>query len=204
MAAEWRSGECRRRPVATPASQRTLCPRPSPAASQVDAIALSAGTGGTIAGLSQSLRQLNPQLRVYIIDPPSSSLAAYVRTGHLAPSPGATITEGIGIGRLTANMALARVDAAFDGVDQEAVDMAYHLLHHEGLFVGPSAALNVTAAVKAARQLGPGHVVVTVLCDGGDRYRSKLYNAEWLASKGLRLPVPAREPQPWHELSFVS
>lgn len=171
---------------------------------QVDAIALSAGTGGTIAGLSQSLRQRNPGVRVYLIDPPSSSLAAYVRTGTLAPSHGATITEGIGIGRLTANMALARVDGVFDGVDQEAVDMAYHLLHHEGLFVGPSAALNVTGAVKAARTLGPGHVIVTVLCDGGDRYRSKLYDAAWLQSKGLRVPVPSHEARAWHDLAFVS
>lgn len=154
---------------------------------KVDAIALAAGTGGTIAGISTYLRERNPALKVFLIDPPGSALASLVRTGELTPSAGPTIVEGIGIGRLTANFAAAlpHVDGAFDGTDAEAVDMAYFLLRNEGLFVGPSAALNVVGAVKAARQLGPGHTVVTVICDGGDRYRSKLYSPAWLAGQGL-------------------
>lgn len=155
------------------------------AGGRVDAFVAAAGTGGTIAGCSTFLREVNPSLRVFLIDPPGSSLAGYVETGLMGPAPGSTITEGIGIGRLTANFASARVDAALRGTDQEAVDMAYYLLRREGLFVGPSAALNVVGAVKAARALGPGHTVVAVLCDGGARYGSKLYNTGWLAEKGL-------------------
>ena len=131
---------------------------------------------------------------------------------------GTPITEGIGINRLTANFAAATVDAAFRGTNQEALDMAYYLLRYvsvacvlsislgvvmlssphaprpqtcsrEGLFVGPSAALNVAGAVKAARLLGPGHTIVTVLCDGGERYRSKIYSPAWLAERGLAVGV---------------
>ena len=95
------------------------------------------------------------------------------------------MTEGIGIGRVTANFGCAKLDGAFAGTDREAIEMAYHLKKHDGVFVGPSAALNAVGAVKLARKLGPGHTVVTVLCDGGDRYRSKMYTASWLAEKGL-------------------
>jgi cysteine synthase A len=154
---------------------------------RVDGVVCAAGTGGTIAGLSTYLRERNPALRVYLIDPPGSSLAGYVETGRMEPVAGTTITEGIGVGRLTANFASARIDGAFRGTDQEAVEMAYYLLRREGVFVGPSAALNVVGAVKLARKLGPGHTVVTVLCDGGDRYRSKLYNPKWMEEKGFVL-----------------
>lgn len=155
---------------------------------RVDALALAAGTGGTIAGVSMFLRERNPALKVFLIDPPGSTLLALVRRGIVEASPGSTaIMEGVGIGRKTANFALARVDAAFEGSDQEALDMAYFLLRNEGVFVGPSAALNVVAAVKAARVMGPGKTIATVLCDGGDRYRSKLYSPAWLAERGLRI-----------------
>lgn len=156
------------------------------AGGRIDALALSAGTGGTLGGLAACLREANPQLRVFLIDPPGSSLKAWVETGTLTPSTGSSICEGIGLERITSNFRAALpVDAAFAGTDQEALDMAYYLLKHEGVFVGPSAALNVCAAVKAARALGPGHTVVTVLCDSGANYRSKMFSRQWLADNGL-------------------
>jgi cysteine synthase len=154
-------------------------------AGRLDAFVCSSGTGGTISGVSRFLKSVSPGVRVYLIDPPGSVLAHYVRTGTPKASPGSTIAEGIGIGRVTANFGSARIDAAFDGTDTEAVEMAHYLLRREGLWVGPSAALNAVGAVKAARALGPGHTVVTVLCDGGGRYASKLYNPAWLAEKGF-------------------
>lgn len=160
----------------------------------VDAFAVSAGTGGTIGGLACYLRERNPTLRVYLADPPGSALASYVQRGELVASAGTTIAEGIGIARLTRNFEAATpIDAAFTVSDQDTVDMAFYLLRQEGVFVGPSAALNVVAAVKAARQLGPGHTVVTVLCDGGRNYMTKMYGADgaWLESRGLRMPTPA-------------
>jgi len=160
------------------------------AGGRVDALALAAGTGGTIGGLTTALRARNPALRVFLIDPPGSSLAALVTRGALAASPGATINEGVGIGRLTANFSLALdagIEEAFAGVDAEVVDMAAFLLRREGLHVGPSAALNVCGAVKAARRLGPGHTVVTVICDGGARYGTKLWapDGAFLRERGL-------------------
>lgn len=152
---------------------------------KVDCFVAAAGTGGTISGVSRYLRERNPGVKIFLIDPPGSSLANYIETGVMGPAPGSTITEGIGIGRLTSNFKQAKVDKAFRGSDDEAVEMAYYLLRREGVFVGPSAALNVVGAVKAARELGPGHTIVTVLCDGGARYQSKLYNPSWLAEKGF-------------------
>jgi cysteine synthase A len=153
---------------------------------EVDGLVLAAGTGGTMGGLSRFLRSVNPRLAVWLIDPPGSSLAHYVETGEMAPAAGSTVTEGIGIGRLTANFASsARIDGAFRGSNEEATAMCYYLLRREGIFVGPSAALNVAGAVKLARKLGPGHTIVTVLCDGGGRYMNKMYSPEWLKEQGL-------------------
>ena len=155
---------------------------------RVDAFCCAAGTGGTLAGVGAFLRSVSPAVRLYLIDPPSSSLLAWVNTGTLAASPGTTITEGIGIGRLTANFLSAPpLNGAFQGTDQEAIDMAHYLLAREGIWVGPSAALNVCGAVKAARLLGPGHTVVTVLCDGGAKYSSKVFNKQWMEERGLRV-----------------
>jgi cysteine synthase A len=155
-------------------------------AAGVDALALAAGTGGTLGGLAACLRAANPRLRVFLIDPPGSSLKSFVDAGTLDASAGSTFLEGIGLNRITANFRAALpIDEAFAGSDQEALDMAYYLLRHEGVFVGPSAALNVCAAVKAARKLPPGSTVVTVLCDGGANYRSKCFSPAWLAEKGL-------------------
>jgi len=156
------------------------------AGKDVDGLVVAAGTGGTMGGLSRFLRSVNPRLAVWLIDPPGSSLAHYVETGEMAPAAGSTVTEGIGIGRLTANFASsARIDGAFRGSNEEATAMCYYLLRREGIFVGPSAALNVAGAVKLARKLGPGHTIVTVLCDGGGRYMNKMYSPEWLKEQGL-------------------
>ena len=157
------------------------------AGKDVDGLVVAAGTGGTMGGLSRFLRSVNPRLAVWLVDPPGSSLAHYVETGEMAPPPpGSPITEGIGIARLTANFASsAKIDGAFRGSNEEAVAMGYYLLRREGIFVGPSAAINVVGAVKLARKLGPGHTIVTVLCDGGGRYMNKMYSPEWLKENGL-------------------
>lgn len=194
------------------------------AAGRVDGFVCSAGTGGTVAGCSVFLKGVNPAVSVWLVDPMGSALFDYVRvkarggsdkeaqvrrvdifgmdTRMVPRSSGGSITEGIGIGRLTGNFRQAMVDGAFQGTDKEVVDMAYYLKRCEGVFVGPSAALNVVGAVKLARKLGPGHTIVTILCDGGDRSRSKMYRQEWLQQHGLNAPAerPAlvdREPIPF-------
>jgi cysteine synthase A len=158
---------------------------------RIDAIALAAGTGGSIGGLSTYLRSKHPLMRVFLIDPPGSGLFSLVTSGgaHMTLTPGSSITEGIGISRLTANFEQSHADGAFIVTDEEVLAMLHYLLRREGLFLGPSSALNVVGAVKAARELGPGSTVVTLLCDGGDRYHSKVFNDDWLASKGLAIPA---------------
>jgi cysteine synthase A len=125
-----------------------------------------------------------------------SVLFEYVSSGNISFT-GSSEIEGIGIGRITDNFKHAELDGACRGTDQEAVNMAYYLMKKEGLFVGPSAALNLVGAVKVARKLGPGHTVVTIICDGGDRYISKLYNEAWLNKVSL-------VPRNTDDLNFVS
>mmetsp|Transcript_43675 Transcript_43675/g.83347 ORF Transcript_43675/g.83347 Transcript_43675/m.83347 type:complete len:383 (-) Transcript_43675:1523-2671(-) len=151
---------------------------------ELDAFVCAVGTGGTIAGVSNFLKKMRPTMPVWAIDPTGSGIKNYIETG-VFESSGSCYIEGIGIMRKTANFAEAKVDGAFRGTDREAVEMGHWLVRHEGLFVGPSAALNVCGAVKLARLMGPGHTIVTVLCDGGDRYRSKMYNPKWLEEKDL-------------------
>ena len=151
--------------------------------------------------MSASLKDLNPKIKTFLIDPSNSILYSFVTDGKTEVKfPQSSMIEGIGIGRVTANMKLAKLDGALHGTDQEAVDMAYFLLRNDGIFVGPSAALNVVGAVKVARSLTPGSVVVTILCDSGDRYVSKLYNQDWLKSQHL-LPTPEVEKD--SAISFV-
>lgn len=163
---------------------------------RLDAFVSAAGTGGTIAGVSAYLKEASGgAVRVYLIDPPGSGLynkvtrgVMYTREeaeGKRLRNPFDTVTEGIGINRATANFGLARVDGAFKGTDKEAVEMAAYLLRNDGLFLGSSAAMNCVGAVKAARLLGPGHRIVTILCDGGQRHLSKFHNPEYLAELGL-------------------
>jgi cysteine synthase A len=157
---------------------------------ELDGFVCAAGTGGTIAGVSRYLKEVNPSACTYLIDPTGSGLKCFVETGTFASS-GSCFIDGIGIGRETANFATAKVDGAFRGDDEEAIEMAHWLLRNEGIFVGPSAALNVVGAVKLARRLkatgdgGRRLSVATVLCDGGERYRATTYNSAWLKEKGL-------------------
>lgn len=151
---------------------------------ELDGVVMASGTGGTIGGVTAYLKEQNPAIATYLIDPTGSGLYSYLTTGEFK-AEGSSITEGIGINRATANFNRARLDGAFRGTDQQVIEMAQYLLKHDGLFVGSSAALNVVGAVKLARKLGKGHTIATILCDGGGRYQSRMYNPQWLAEKGL-------------------
>lgn len=153
---------------------------------QLHAFVSSAGTGGTVAGVSKFLKEKNEKIHVRLADPMGSGLFSYITTGQIA-STGASITEGIGIMRLTANFKEARIDDAVQVTDQEMISMLYHLAHKEGLLVGTSAALNVFAAYKyAIENKDRGLKIVTVLCDSGLRYQSRLFNEKFLEEKGLK------------------
>ena len=152
--------------------------------SKIDAWVASTGTGGTYAGVALFLKEKNPDIKCIVADPMGSGLYSYVKTGEIKIE-GNSITEGIGNSRITANMQGAPIDDAIQIDDPEAVRIIYKLLNKEGLFMGGSVGINVGAAVALAKQLGPGHTIVTVLCDSGARYQSRLYNREWLAAKGL-------------------
>ena len=142
------------------------------------------GTGGTYAGTAMFLKEKNPDIRCVVADPMGSGLYSYVKTGEIK-SEGNSITEGIGNGRVTGNMAGAPADDAIRIDDHEALRVVYQLLYKDGLFMGGSVGINVGAAVALAKQMGPGHTIVTVLCDSGSRYQSKIFNREWLEAKGL-------------------
>ena len=150
----------------------------------VDAWVAATGTGGTYAGVAMFLKEKNPAIQCVVADPMGSGLYSYVKTGE-PKSEGSSITEGIGNSRVTANMAGAPADDAIQIDDREAVRVIYQLLEKDGLFMGGSVGINVGAAIALAKQLGPGHTIVTVLCDGGSRYQSKLFNKAWLTEKGL-------------------
>ncbi|TAD89427.1 MAG: cysteine synthase A [Alphaproteobacteria bacterium] len=154
---------------------------------RIDAFTAAVGTGGTLAGVSLALKERNPAVRCVLADPMGSALWSWVKTGTLA-SEGTSITEGIGQGRVTANLEGAPIDDAVRVTDAEALAEIYDLMQHEGLAIGGSAGINVAAAIKVARDLGPGHTVVTILCDGAQRYQSKLFNLEFLNARGLPLP----------------
>jgi cysteine synthase A len=159
-------------------------------AGKVDAWVAATGTGGTYAGVALYLKQQNPQVQCVLADPHGSALYSWAQGGELAME-GSSITEGIGNSRVTANLEGAPIDAAVRIDDQSALDTIYQLLWREGLFLGGSVGINVAGAVETARRLGPGHTIVTVLCDSGDRYRSRLYDGDWLATKGLQQPQRA-------------
>ncbi|MEB3175754.1 MAG: cysteine synthase A [Cyanobacteriota bacterium] len=154
---------------------------------KVDAWVAATGTGGTYAGAALYLKEQSATVRCVLADPLGSGLYSYVKTGEIK-SEGSSITEGIGNSRVTANLEGAPIDDAVQVPDQEAVNTVYQLLRRDGLFMGGSVGINVAAAVTLARRLGPGHTIVTVLCDGGARYQSRLFNPEWLAGKGLQIP----------------
>lgn len=151
---------------------------------KIDAWVTATGTGGTYAGVSLFLKEKNPDVKCVLADPMGSGLYSYAKTGSIKIE-GSSITEGIGNSRVTANMENVPIDDALQIDDHEAVRVIYQLLRRDGLFMGGSVGINVGAAVALAKQLGPGHTIVTVLCDAGTRYQSRLFNQEWLAAKGL-------------------
>jgi cysteine synthase A len=166
---------------------------------KVSAFVAASGTGGTLAGTADYLKSRNRDVRCVLADPPGSSLYEFVRSGTLKATGSGSITEGIGIARITVNFKDAPVDDAVHVADQDTVHYVYRLLREEGLFLGSTSGINVAAAVRVARELGPGHTIVTVLCDGGAKYQSRLFNREWLESKGLAAHAAAvRHNEPIH------
>src|SRR5579859_5777975 len=164
---------------------------------RIDAFVAASGTGGTFAGVSEYLKSRRKASRCVLADPPGSSLYEYVRNGTLKATGSGSITEGIGIGRVTANLKEAPIDDALHVEDADTVRFVYRLLREEGLFLGSTSGINVAAAVRVALELGRGHTIVTVLCDGGAKYQSRLFNREWLEQKGLAAhagPQAARPP----------
>ena len=155
---------------------------------KVDAFTCAVGTGGTLAGVGLALKERNPKIQIALADPMGAALYSYYTTGVLK-AEGSSITEGIGQGRITANLVDAPIDHAFQVTDEEALPIVFDMAEHEGLLLGGSSGVNVGGAMKLAREMGPGHVIVTILCDSGVRYASKLYNPAFLRSKNL--PAPA-------------
>jgi cysteine synthase len=155
---------------------------------KVDGFVCAVGTGGTLAGVAMALKAFKSSVRTALADPMGAALYSYYTTGTLK-SEGSSITEGIGQGRITKNLEGAPIDTAYQIPDDEAVPIIFDLLEHEGLCLGGSSGINVAGAVRLAKELGPGHTIVTILCDYGTRYQSKLFNPQFLREK--KLPVPA-------------
>jgi cysteine synthase A len=155
----------------------------------VDGFVCAVGTGGTLAGISMYLKDKNPNVVTAAADPMGAAIYSWVKTGELSSS-GSSIAEGIGQGRITGNLAAAKIDDAFQIPDSEMVPIVYDLLEHEGLLMGGSTGINVAGAIRLAKALGPGKTIVTILCDSGARYQSKLFNADFMRSKDL-------PPPPW-------
>ncbi|HQT88279.1 MAG TPA: cysteine synthase A [Acidiphilium sp.] len=154
---------------------------------RIDAFTCACGTGGTLAGVGMALKAHDPSVKIILADPDGSALYSWVKTGELSAS-GSSMTEGIGQGRVTANLNGAPIDDAVRISDTEALGQVFDLMIHEGLCIGGSAGINVAAAIQTAHTLGPGHTIVTILCDSGARYQSKLFNPSFLASKNLPIP----------------
>ncbi len=154
---------------------------------KVDGFVCAVGTGGTLAGVASALRERKPEVRIAISDPAGSGLYQYYAHGEIKVE-GNSITEGIGNGRITGNLQDVAIDHAFRIEDSESIPLVFSLLREEGLLLGGSSGVNVAGAIRLARELGPGHVIVTILCDSGLRYRGKLFNREFLAAKGLDVP----------------
>ena len=154
---------------------------------RIDAFTCSCGTGGTLAGVALALKERDPKVRIVLADPEGSGLYGWVKNGDLSIS-GNSITEGIGQSRVPENLNGAPIDDAVRIPDPEALEQIFDILIHEGLSIGGSAGINVAAAIRVAKEMGPGHTIVTILCDGGARYQSKLFNPEFLREKGLPTP----------------
>ena len=155
---------------------------------KIDGFICAVGSGGTLGGLSLYLKEQNPDIQIGLADPLGSALYNYYEHGELK-SDGGSISEGIGQGRITANLEGIAVDRAYQISDEEALPIIYDLMQHEGLYLGGSSAINIAGAAAMARDMGPGHMIITILCDSGQRYQSKVWNPEFLKSKNL--PVPS-------------
>jgi cysteine synthase A len=154
---------------------------------KIDGFVCAIGSGGTLAGVAMRFKELNPDIKIGLADPMGSALYNYYKHGELR-ADGSSITEGIGQGRVTANIEQLEVDFPFQIDDAPAMDLVFDLLQHEGLCLGGSSGINVAGAIEMARQMGPGHVIVTVLCDYATRYQSKMFNLPFLREKNLPLP----------------
>ena len=162
---------------------------------KVDGFTCAVGTGGTLAGIAIALKERNKNVRIAAADPLGAAIYSWIKTGVLK-SDGSSITEGIGQGRVTANLEGAPIDDAYEIPDEEALPVIFDLLEHEGLCMGGSTGINVAAAIRMARDMGPGHTIVTVLADYGNRYQSKLFNPAFLREKGLPCPPWLVEQRP--------
>jgi cysteine synthase len=154
---------------------------------KVDGFTCSVGSGGTLAGIGMALKERNANIKIALSDPMGSALYNWYANGALK-AEGNSITEGIGQGRVTANLEGAPIDLAFQITDEEALPVLFDLIQHEGLVLGGSTAINVVGAMKLAKALGPGKIIVTILADGGQRYQSKLFNPAFLRERNLPLP----------------
>jgi len=154
---------------------------------RVDGFTCAVGSGGTLAGTAIALKERSPNVKIAAADPMGAAIYSWIKTGKLE-SQGSSITEGIGQGRVTANLEGAPIDDAYQISDEEALPLIFGLLEHEGLCLGGSSGINIAGAIRMARDMGPGHTIVTILCDYGNRYQSKLFNPEFLKGKGLPTP----------------
>ena len=155
--------------------------------STIDGFTCAAGTGGTIAGVSIGLKDKNKNIKIALSDPLGSSLYSYVKNNKLE-STGNSITEGIGTARITKNFDKALIDEAFQTNDVEALKIVYELIENQRIILGGSSGINIAGAIKLAKKMGPGKTIVTILCDNGKRYASKIFNKEFLKSKNLPIP----------------
>ncbi len=169
---------------------------------KVDGFVCAVGTGGTLAGVSMGLKEHNPDVTVALVDPLGSALYEFYKHGELK-AEGSSITEGIGQGRITANLEGAVIDQAYRVPDAEALPILFNLLSEEGLCLGGSSGINIAGAIRLARDMGPGHTIVTMLCDYGTRYQSRLFNPKFLREKGLPVPGWLATPEPVAPAVFV-
>ncbi len=168
----------------------------------VDGFTCAVGTGGTLAGVAIALKKFNPKVRIAAADPLGAAIYSWIKKGTLEMH-GSSITEGIGQSRVTGNLEGAPIDDAYEIPDEEALPLIFDLLEHEGLCMGGSTGINVAAAIRMAKEMGPGHTIVTVLCDYGNRYQSKLFNPEFLRAKGLPTPPWLTKPRATVSVPFT-
>ena len=154
---------------------------------KVDGFVCSSGTGGTISGVSNALKEKNKNIKIYLSDPKGSALCNYIKSGELK-SEGGSITEGIGSSRITKNFGEAKIDGAFSIDDHESLPILYDLIQNEGLSLGTSCGVNIAGAIRLGKELGPGKTIVTILCDRSDKYSTKMFNKKFLEEKGLPFP----------------